>query len=126
MKEKRGMILICTLAIMIILTIFLLTAVHQTQSSTMVAKRAMWDIKSYWSAVAGHTIAQDGCLRDYRWPQIQEKFLTTAGGYSINLDNHTNIINGEDESSNSKFSIYYYYKSYDKDILFYQYYLISD
>ena len=107
MKEKRGMILICTLAIMIILTIFLLTAVHQTQSSTMVAKRAMWDIKSYWSAIAGNTIAQDGCLRDYRWPQIDTtRFLTTAGGYSINIDNN-NIINGEDESSNSKFSIYY-------------------
>ena len=76
--RKKGMILICTLAIMVVLSIFLMTAVYQMQSSTMVTKKAMWDIKSYWSAIAGSTIASDGCIRDYRWPE--EGLLDQAVG----------------------------------------------
>ena len=100
---KKGMILICTLSIMVVLSIFLMTAVYQMQSSTMVTKKAMWDIKSYWSAIAGSTIASDGCIRDYRWPE--EGLLDQAVGYTIKKEN--NIVTAEDESSSSTVTIYH-------------------
>ena len=100
---KKGMILICTLSIMVVLSIFLMTAVYQMQSSTMVTKKAMWDIKSYWSAIAGSTIASDGCIRDYRWPE--EGLLEQAVGYTIKKEN--NIVTAEDESSSSTVTIYH-------------------
>ena len=59
MERKRGIVLLCTLAIMIILSVFLMTAVYYTHSSIMVTKRVIWDIKSYWAAEAGNTVAAD-------------------------------------------------------------------
>ncbi len=107
MKKKRGIILICTLVIMIILSIFLMTAVYQMQSSTMVTKKVMWDIKSYWSALAGSTIATDGCLRNYSWPQ--QGLLEQAGGYIITTDisNNKILVTAEDNVSGSKVTIYH-------------------
>lgn len=105
--KKRGMLLICTLAIMVILSIFLMTAVQQTQSNTMVTKRIIWDIKSFWSAEAGSTIAANGCILTKKFPNdfLSNNSEKNFGGYKVKRN--SNSITGEDESSASSFNIYY-------------------
>ena len=106
-RKQKGVLLFCTLVIMVILSVFLMVGVYRMQSSTMVTKKAVWEIKSYWSARAGNTIAADGCLRSRRWPDTVDPnaFLKSAGGYTI-AKNGSMVI-GRDDSSDSAFSIYY-------------------
>ena len=103
-KQQKGMLLLCTLVIMIILSIFLIAGVYHVQSSTMVTKRAIWEIKSYWGARAGNTLAADGCLRSVKWPNSE--CLDTAGGYTITKDNETDAVKGS-SNTDCNFSIYY-------------------
>ena len=109
MKKNRGMILICTLAIMVILSIFLLTAVYQMQSTTMVTKKMMWDIKAFWAAEAGNTIASDGCILTKYFPYssvfISYNKEKKYGGYIVKRE--SSLVKGEDESSASSFTTYY-------------------
>lgn len=109
MKKSRGMILICTLAIMVILSIFLMVTVHRMQSSSLVTKRMMWDIKSYWAAVAGNNVAADSCIYSENFPYSSKiPFNTTTpeyGGYRITVENE--VVKGEDTSSASSFTINY-------------------
>ena len=106
-RKQKGVLLFCTLVIMVILSVFLMVGVYRMQSSTMVTKKAVWEIKSYWAARAGNTIAADGCLRSRRWPDTVDPnaFLKSAGGYTI-AKNGSMVI-GRDDSSDSAFSIYY-------------------
>ncbi len=113
-QRLRGMILICTLIIMVILSVFLIVGVYRMQSSTMVTKRAIWDIKSYWSAMAGSTLASDGCIRNYRWPE--EGLLKKAGSYVVNMDGNK-IVKAVDEDNSSSFSIYYKSKLLNAEIV---------
>lgn len=114
LQRLRGMILICTLIIMVILSVFLIVGVYRMQSSTMVTKKVIWDIKSYWSAMAGSTLASDGCIRNYRWPE--EGLLKQAGSYVINMDGNK-IVKAVDEDNSSSFSVYYKSKLLNAEIV---------
>lgn len=104
MKNKqRGVLLLCTLAIMVILSILLMVGVYRMQSSTMATKKAIWEIKSYWAARAGNTVVADGCISNVTWPS--NGLISQAGNYIIS--NNGNCIKGVDDISNSNFSIYY-------------------
>ena len=109
MKKSKGMILICTLAIMVILSIFLMVTVHRMQSSSLVTKRMMWDIKSYWATVAGNNVAADSCIYSENFPYSSKiPFNTTTpeyGGYRITVEDE--VVKGEDTSSASSFTINY-------------------
>lgn len=118
LKNQRGILLLCTLVIMVILSILLMVGVYRMESSVMVTKKAIWEIKSYWAAKAGNTIAADGCLKSYNWPNIDvhptninRGFVTRAGklntdeNYSITKNG--NVVIGIDRTSDSSFSIYY-------------------
>ena len=109
MKKNRGIILICTLAIMVILSIFLMVTVHRMQSSSLVTKRMMWDIKSYWAAVAGNNVAADSCIYSENFPYSSaipfNSTTTEYGGYRITVENE--VVKGNDEFSASSFTINY-------------------
>ena len=104
-QKQQGVILLCTLAIMVILSILLMVGVHRMQTSTMMTKRAIWEIKSYWAAKAGNTIAADGCIRSVQWPDT--KLIKQAGGYTIKLSSDKNCVEGTDDDSGSSFNIYF-------------------
>ena len=84
-----------------------MVSVYRMQSSTMVTKKAIWEIKSYWAARAGNTIAADGCFRSKRWPDTvnNNAFLKKAGNYAV--DKVGDVVIGRDDSSESSFRIYY-------------------
>ncbi len=103
MKKHRGIILWCTLVIMVILSVLLMVGVYRMQSSAMVTKKVIWEIKSYWAGRAGNTLAADGCLRTKSWPN--KKLLSKAVGY--NIEKVGNVVKGNDDSSSASFSIYY-------------------
>ena len=108
MKKNRGMILFCTLAILVILSVFLMVVVHRTQSSLLVTKRVMWDVKSYWAAIAGNNVAADSCIDSKNFPNSSDiPFHENAnyGGYTIKLED--GVVKGEDTSSESYFTINY-------------------
>ena len=101
--RQRGIILLCTLVIMVILSLLLMVGVYRMQSSAMVTKRAIWNIKSYWAAMAGNTIVADGCIRSAEWPDVG--FLTDFHNYKVS--NNGNFIEGGDSESDVSVSIYY-------------------
>ncbi|MBR0519156.1 hypothetical protein IJJ97_05135, partial [bacterium] len=103
MKKHRGIILWCTLVIMVILSVLLMVGVYRMQSSVMVTKKAIWEIKSYWAGRAGNTLASEGCLKSRSWPN--KELLTNAGGY--NIEKIGSVVKGYDEASDASFSIYY-------------------
>ena len=105
MKKHRGIILWCTLVIMVILSVFLMVGVYRMQSSAMVTKKAIWEIKSYWTARAGNTIVADGCLRSKFWPKTK-KFLSDAGTYHIEKS-EGDVVKGVDTETGCNFSIHY-------------------
>ena len=122
LKNQKGILLLCTLVIMVILSVFLMVGVYRMESSVMVTKRVIWEIKSYWGARAGNTIAADGCIRSTQWPN--SGLVTHAGGtkngkqygYTIEyreeaipgIPPKTNkFVSGVDEESDSRFNIYY-------------------
>ncbi len=111
MRKQKGMILWCTLVIMVILSVFLMVGVYRMQSSTMVTKRMIWEIKSYWSARAGNTIAADGAIRNVYWPVLGQLSGAKAGDYSITYDTSNKVVKGEikdaDGHVDSSFEIYY-------------------
>ena len=104
-QKQQGVILLCTLAIMVILSILLMVGVHRMQTSTMMTKRAIWEIKSYWAARAGNTIVADGCINSVLWPD--EALISQAGGYTIGLSPDKNCVIGVDNNSGSSFNIYF-------------------
>ena len=107
LKNQRGILLLCTLVIMVILSVLLMVGVYRMESSVMVTKRTIWEIKSYWAARAGNTIAADGCIRNVQWPN--SNFLDKAGDYLIKFNDTASnkFISGSDASSDSHFNIYY-------------------
>ena len=108
MKREKGVILLCTLAIMVILSILLMVGVYRMQSSVMATKKVIWEIKSYWAARAGNTVAADNAISNNgKFPQ--DVFIGKYGGEDggFNVTKEANCITGEDDSSNSKFVIYY-------------------
>lgn len=111
LKNQRGVLLLCTLVIMVILSVFLMVGVYRMESSVMATKKTIWEIKSYWGAKAGNTIAADGCLKSYNWPNISNGFITDAGYLAKNekyvIIKNGNVITGSDNTSDSSFSIYY-------------------
>ncbi len=125
-KNQRGILLLCTLVIMVILSVFLMVGVYRMESSVMATKKTIWEIKSYWAARAGNTIATYGCIKNNTWPN--DGLLTQAGGtiggkfygYNIELKEETlptlppktnKFVSGVDSESDSHFNIYYVNKS---------------
>ncbi|MBR0518480.1 hypothetical protein IJJ97_01680, partial [bacterium] len=110
MNAKRGIILISTLAIMVVLSIFLMTAVYHMQSSVMATKRVIWDIKSYWATEAGNNIAADSCIITSNFPNSKKLPYNKNsegvkyGDYVITNDN--GVIKGRDDNIGNSFSIY--------------------
>ncbi len=112
--DQKGIILLCTLVIMVILSMSLMVGVWRINSSVSSTKRAIWDIKAYWATKAGNTIAADGCLRSREWPN--KELLSSFLNYKIKHEN--NVITGEDETWDGSFSIYYInhlYNNYEKN-----------
>ncbi len=112
LKNQRGILLLCTLVIMVILSVFLMVGVYRMESSVMATKKVIWEIKSYWGARAGNTIAADGCLKSFDWPNVDDSiFVKDAGNPSSNekysIRRNGNVIIGSDESSDSHFAIYF-------------------
>ena len=114
-NKQKGMILFCTLVIMVILSVLLMVGVYRMQSSTMVTKRMIWEIKSYWTARAGNTIAADGAIRNSYWPVLGQlpvhAGISKAGDYDIHYDTANKVVKGEvkdaDGHVDSSFAIYY-------------------
>lgn len=110
MNAKRGIILISTLVIMVVFSIFLMTAVYHMQSSVMATKRVIWDIKSYWATEAGNNIAADSCIITSNFPNSKtlpynkNSEGVKYGDYLITNDN--GVIKGRDDNIGNSFSIY--------------------
>lgn len=108
-KKQRGIILLCTLVIMVILSVFLMIGVYRMQSSAMVTKRVIWEIKSYWAARAGNTVVADGCVRSAEWPD--SGFLSDFGNYTLKKSKDGTYLYAENSDSDSGGSFYIYYKN---------------
>lgn len=102
-NSQKGVLLLCTLIIMVILSVALMVGVWRMNSSVSTTKRAIWDIKAYWATKAGNTIAADGCLRSREWPN--KDFQNTFNNYKVKHEN--TVIKGEDTTCDASFSIYY-------------------
>lgn len=103
-NSQKGVLLLCTLIIMVILSVALMVGVWRMNSSVSTTKRAIWDIKSYWATKAGNTIAADGCLRSREWPK--KELLSSFANYEVKHEKN-NVIKGEDTTCDGSFSIYY-------------------
>lgn len=102
MSRNKGVILLCTLAVMTVISIFLMAAVWRTQNSILMTKRVTQEIKAYWSAKAGIVFAAASVVNNVEWP-----FRTSTqqgGGFRVTFDN--NVVKGEDEESGGAFSIF--------------------
>ena len=102
-NSQKGVLLLCTLIIMVILSVALMVGVWRMNSSVSTTKRAIWDIRAYWATKAGNTIAADGCLRSREWPN--KDFQNTFNNYKVKHEN--TVIKGEDTTCDGSFSIYY-------------------
>lgn len=98
----KGAALITTLVIMVIISVFLMSAVYKTQAGIFATKRVVQEIKSYWAARAGFAVAANGILKNIYWPFAGA--IGRGGGYEVSRDG--DIVIGRDNDTGSEFKIY--------------------
>lgn len=88
-KKYRGIILLITLGITVLLGLLFIGAVWRTQNSIFLSYRTTSEIKSFWSAMAGLELAKNQLDRDLFWQG--EDFLPAGGepkdGYLVTCSN---------------------------------------
>lgn len=101
-NKNRGIILLTTLAVLVILGIFLIAAVWKTQNGILTTKNVSQEIKAYWAAKAGFTVAANGVVDNVRWPFVPGS--ENGGGFKMTREG--DVVKGYDDKVGSGFSIY--------------------
>ncbi|MGV8118435.1 MAG: hypothetical protein AB2L14_01600 [Candidatus Xenobiia bacterium LiM19] len=105
---KRGMLLLTTLIIMVILTMFLAIIVGDLRAGILLSGNYSHTEQAYWAALAGHEYARHRILKNTNWmgndtrspvytPEVQVEEQYTVNGAKNAYAVHGVIKNGESE-----------------------------
>ena len=84
MYRKKGVVLLITLCLMVIMGVLLMGVVKSLGNNIFFTKKTAMEIKSYWAAKAGLEYANTMLARNAQWPSGGVA-SDTRGGFTISL-----------------------------------------
>lgn len=108
MYRKKGVVLLITLCLMVIMGVLLMGVVKSLGNNIFFTKKTAMEIKSYWAAKAGLEYANTMLAKNAKWPSGGVA-SDTRGGFTISLgDGEAYIVKGEDNETGTLFYIPFY------------------